>query len=113
LQLNQNSFGLTAGDPFYWGVTFSGDWSTQGTATGESELLGYNSEFTILDDFVYDPGTNTTLFEIYDPTYDGSSGVGVSIQLNGGAAPSTPAPAAVAPFSMGLLGLMRRRFRRS
>lgn len=114
LDLNQNSYGgVVTGDPFYWSVTFSGDWSVQGTSTGESELLSYNPEFTIVDDFVYDSNTNTTLFAIYDPAYDNVNGTGVSIQLNGGAAPTVPGPVALAPFSMGLLGLVRRRNRRS
>src|SRR5579862_6562371 len=97
LQLNQNSIlGVNDGDPFYWNLTLPGNWSVEGTGPGEYELLSYNADWTITNDFVYDPITNTTLFSLAMPSYDGS-GVGVSLQLNGTAAPG---PVALAPFAI-------------
>jgi hypothetical protein len=110
LDLKSNSFGGVAiGDPFYWNATFSGDWSSQGTGVGQSELLSYNPDWTIVDDFTYDSGTNLTTLTLED-AYDGS-GPGVSLQLNGASASAVPGPAAVAPFGIGLLSLLRRRRR--
>jgi MYXO-CTERM domain-containing protein len=108
LQLNSNSEGGTAaGDPFYWNAYFTGDWSSQGTGVGQSELLSYNSAdgWTLTEDFVYIPQYNVTWLQLYLPSqnYDG---VGAQVQLNGAA---TPGPAAVAPFALGLLGLVRRK----
>ena len=112
LEITSGSFGgVDAGDPFSWNLIINGDWSSQGTGTGQSELLGYDSAdgWQIGQDFVYDPTLNVTYFSLYQTAYN-NTGVGLSIQLNGSTA--TPSPAAILPFASGLLGAVARRRRR-
>ena len=66
---NNDGF-LKAGGVFDYSVTLPGNWSTQGTATGDSELVGVNPEFTVTRDFVYDRASNTTTLEVLDTNYD-------------------------------------------
>jgi MYXO-CTERM domain-containing protein len=97
-------------------LSFSGDWSDQGVGTGMSQLVSYNSAggWYIDTDFQYDSVTNTTELWLENDNYvgDGNHNVDVTVDLFGSAAASTPGPAALAPFALGLASTLRRRRKR-
>jgi hypothetical protein len=104
--IGSNTGFLKAGGAFDYAVTLPGDWSTQGTATGDSELLGLNPEFTVTKDFVFDASTDTTTLEVFNAHYDLSQpNVGLDFIVYGTPAVSEPLPS-------GQPGLSRRRSRR-
>lgn len=108
--IGTNNGFLKAGGVFDYSVTLSGDWSTQGTATGDSELLGLNPEFTIAKDFIFDAASDTTTLEVINSRYDLSHpNVGLDFIVFGAPAVSEPLPSALLLAGLGALGWMSRR----
>lgn len=66
----RNSGFLRPGGVFDYSVSMPGDWSRQGTASGEVQFIGLNPTFTIVQAFVFDPATNTTTLQIRNSAYD-------------------------------------------
>ena len=112
--IGSNTGFLKAGGAFDYAVTLPGDWSTQGTATGDSELLGLNPEFTVTKDFVFDASTDTTTLEVFNAHYDLSQpNVGLDFIVYGTPAVSEPLPSALLLAGLGALGWASRRRRAS
>ena len=112
--IGSNTGFLKAGGAFDYAVTLPGDWSTQGTATGDSELLGLNPEFTVTRDFVFDASTDTTTLEVFDAHYDLSRpNVGLDFIVYGTPAVSEPLPSGLLLAGLGALGWASRRRRAS
>ena len=108
--IGSNTGFLKAGGAFDYAVTLPGDWSTQGTATGDSELLGLNPEFTVTKDFVFDASTDTTTLEVFNAHYDLSQpNVGLDFIVYGTPAVSEPLPSALLLAGLGALGWASRR----
>jgi hypothetical protein len=108
---NNDGF-LKAGGLFDYSVTLVGDWSTQGTSTGDSQLLGLNPEFTIAKDFVFDAATDTTTLEVINRNYDLSHpNVGLDFIVYGMPAVGEPLPSALLLAGLGALGWVSRRRR--
>ena len=106
---NNDGF-LKAGGAFDYSVSLPGDWSKQGTATGDSELLGLNPEFTVTKDFIFDAATDTTTLEVFNAHYDlGHPNVGLDFIVYGTPAVSEPLPSALLLAGLGALGWMSRR----
>ena len=102
---------LKAGGVFDYSVTLPGNWSTHGTATGDSELLGVNPAFTVTQDFVFDPHSDTTTLEVLDTHYDPSHpDVGLDFIVFGSPV-SEPLPSALLLAGLGALGWVGRRRR--
>ena len=102
---------LKAGGVFDYSVTLPGNWSTQGTATGDSQLLGVNPQFTVTRDFVFDPRSNTTTLEVLDTHYDPSHpNVGLDFIVFGSPV-SEPLPSTLLMAGLGALGWVSRRRR--
>ena len=100
---------LKSGGVFDYAVTLPGNWSTQGTATGDFELLGLNPEFSITKDFTFDPASNTTTLEVLDTHYDlKHPNVGLDFVVFGSPV-SEPLTPALLLSGLGALGWMRRR----
>lgn len=112
--IGSNTGFLKAGGAFDYAVTLPGDWSTQGTATGDSELLGLNPEFTVTKDFVFDASTDTTTLEVFNAHYDlNQPNVGLDFIVYGTPAVSEPLPSALLLAGLGALGWASRRRRAS
>ena len=111
---NNDGF-LKVGGTFDYLVTMPGDWSHEGTATGDSELVGLNSDFTVKKDFVFDAATDTTTLEVLDTRYAvGKPGVGLDFRLFGAStvsAVSEPMAPAMMLAGLAALGLASRRRR--
>lgn len=110
LEFLGNNYGfLKAGGVFDYAVTLPGDWSTTGTAAGDSELLALNPEFTVTQDFVFDPASNTTTLEVRNTSYDLSHpGVGLDFIVFGSPV-SEPLSSALLMAGLGALGWLGRR----
>jgi hypothetical protein len=85
-------------------VTLSGDWSQQGTAVGESQLLSLNSGWNVTQNFIYDAQQNRTVFEAVNSNYAAATSPGLTFVLHGSEA-SVPLPAAAWLLLSGLGGL--------
>jgi hypothetical protein len=110
LEFIGSNFGfLKAGGVFDYAVTLPGDWSTAGTSTGDSELLGLNPEFKITKDFVFDPVSDTTTLDVRNTNYDLSHpDVGLDFIVFGSPV-SEPLPSALLLAGLGALGWMSKR----
>ena len=105
---NNDGF-LKAGGVFDYSVTLPGNWSTPGTSTGDSQLIGLNPEFTVTKDFVFDPVSDTTTLEVLNTDYDLShSNVALDFIVFGSPV-SEPLPSALLLAGLGALGWMGRR----
>lgn len=103
---------LKPGGLFDYSVTLPGDWSRNGTATGDSELLGLNAEFTVTKDFVFDAASDTTTLDVRSTNYDVSHpAVGLDFRLFGVSAVGEPATPALLLAGLGLMGFTIRRRR--
>lgn len=101
---------LKPGGVYDYSVTMPGDWSRSGTATGDSELLGLNPEFTITKDFVFDASTDTTTLEVLNRHYDvNEPSPGLDFKLFGVSAVSEPVSPALLLAGVAVLGLVSRR----
>ena len=116
LEFNGNNNGfLKTGGTFDYSVTLPGDWSTQGTATGDSQLLGLGAGFVVTKDFVFDPTSNTTTVEVLSTSYAaGSPNVGLNFMLYGSTAVPVdePTPTALLLAGLGAIGWIGRRRQR-
>lgn len=100
---------LKAGGVFDYSVTLPGNWSKQGTSTGDSELVAVNPEFTVTKDFVFDAASDTTTLEVLDTNYDLSHpDVGLDFVVFGSPV-SEPLPPALLLAGLGALGWMGKR----
>jgi hypothetical protein len=100
-----------AGGVFDDSVTLPGNWLTHGPATGDSELLGLIPDFTVAQDFVFDPRSNTTTLEVLDSHSD-LSHPNVNLDFIVFASPvSEPLPSARMLTGLGAMGWMSRRRR--
>ncbi len=107
--IGNNEGFLKAGGVFDYSVTLPGDWSTPGTSTGDSELVGVNPEFTVVKDFVFDPVSDTTTLEVLDTNYDLShSNVALDFIVFGSPV-SEPLSPALLLAGLGALGWVSRR----
>jgi hypothetical protein len=111
--IGNNTGFLKAGGIFDYSVTLPGNWSVHGTATGDSELLALNPEFTVTKDFLFDPLSNTTTLEVLDTHYDLiHPNVGLDFIVFGSAVASPvsePLPSALQLAGLGALGWVSRR----
>lgn len=100
---------LRAGGVFDYSVTLPGDWSTPGTSTGDSELLGLNPEFKVTKDFVFDPVSDTTTLDVRNANYDlNHPNVNLDFIVFGSPV-SEPLPSALLLAGLGALGWVGRR----
>ena len=107
---NNDGF-LKAGGVFDYSVTLPGNWSTPGTSTGDSQLVGLNPEFTVTKDFVFDPASDTTTLEVLNEDYDPAhSNVALDFIVFGSPV-SEPLPPVLMLAGLGALGWMGRRRR--
>ena len=107
--IGSNDGFVKTGGVFDYAVTLPGDWSTQGTAAGDSELLGVNIEFTVTKDFVFDPASDTTTVEVLDTNYSASR-PDVDLQfIVFGSPVSEPLPSTLLLAGLGALGWVSRR----
>ena len=114
LEYSGTQFGfLKAGGVFDYSVTLPGNWSTTGTATGDSELLSLDPDFKVTQDFVFDPVSDSTTLEVLDTSYGQSQpGVGLDFVLFGSPTPvSEPLPSALLLAGLGATGWLARRRR--
>jgi hypothetical protein len=90
-------------------VTLPGNWTRQGTSSGDHELLGVAPGFSA-PQFVYDASDNTTTVTTSDPTYAGGK-FGLDFTLFGSAVPE-PETWAMMLVGFGALGGALRSSRR-
>jgi PEP-CTERM motif len=95
---------------YYVNVFLPGNWTTEGTSTGDYDDLSWNPAFST-PTFTFDSGTNTTTISSADYTFDPSVGGGpdLTFTLIGSAVPE---PSTWAMLIMGFVGtgfMMRRR----
>lgn len=99
-------------------VSMPGDWSatSSGNVQGTHYLFGYDPDWSLTSDFVYNPATNQTVLSLFNPNYAGADsehdGPYPDFALVG---PVVPEPAEVALSAVGLTiiaaFLARRRCR--
>jgi hypothetical protein len=83
-------------------VYFPGDWTTEGTATGDYIFNGVAAGFST-PTFTYDAAYNITVVQSYDPSFLGDGGgPDLSFTLVGSAVPE---PSAWALMLVGFAGL--------
>lgn len=92
---------VDAGDPFSWALKIPGDWSSQGSGPGQSQLLSLNPGWSIVQDFVFD-GSATTLALSRDA--GGANGPGVALNIY-----AAPSPGGAMLGLLAGLGTIRRR----
>jgi len=107
---NNDGF-LKSGGVFDYSVTLPGNWSTQGTSTGDSELVGLNPEFSVTQDFIFDPVNDTTTLEVLNTDYDLSQPNLALDFMVFGSPVSEPLPSALLLAGLGALGWTSRRRR--
>jgi hypothetical protein len=108
--IGNNTGFLKAGGVFDYSVTLPGDWSRNGTGTGDSELLALNPEFSVMKDFVFDPLSDTTTLEVLNAHYDvNHPNVGLDFKVFGVSAVSEPLSPALLLAGLGLIGVAGRR----
>ncbi len=73
---------VTQGGTYVEDVQIPGDWSL-GSGVGQAQLLGINAAWAVTQNFVYNPQTNTTLFEATNNNYAAGSKPGIDILYTG------------------------------
>lgn len=95
---------------FELAIAISGNWSSLGAGANQTELLQIKPGYTIVNNFVYNPTSNQTLFRAVSNNWDGSPGAGLSFVLHGsGQAAAVPEPTTVLGAFLGGLGLYTLR----
>lgn len=97
------------GFPFHLVVDMPGNWSIQGTTTGDHNFISLNPNWTITENFVFAHGV--TEFAAQELNFQ-MDNPGLEFQLVGSPVSTTPEPSTLAMFGTGLLGLigaLRRR----
>lgn len=98
-----SSGGVIIGGQYIWQMVLPGNWSANGTNTGDHQLKAYNSSYwTITKDFLFD-GTNTTFSAYATGGYQGQN-INIDFVLYGGPVP-VPLPPSMFLLGFGLLGL--------
>jgi hypothetical protein len=104
-----NSGFLRVGGLFDFLVTMPGNWSVPGIGTGQSQLLGVNSQFAISNNFTFNATTNRTTFEAVSSSYPaGNPGVNLSFVLHGSPVPEN-GTALTLLGGLALLSILPRR----
>jgi hypothetical protein len=88
---------------YYVFVYLPGDWTTEGTATGDYILNGVAAGFPT-PTFTYDSGANTTTVETFDPSFLGNGG-GPNLSFTLVGSPVVPEPSTWAMMLIGFAGL--------
>lgn len=104
---------VRAGGQFVFSAMLPGNWSSLGTGVGQTEFLGISPDFTVTQNFSYQPATNTTVFEAINPNFNPSfPNVQAHFVLHGAPVPE-PASAVLFLFGLAALGgVCVRRSRR-
>ena len=98
---------------FTLAVLISGNWSSQGTNPGQVQFLGMNPNYTLNNNFVYNPQTNQTLFSISSNNWDGTSAdVGFILNGQGAAAAAVPEPTTMLGVGLGAIALSALRLKK-
>jgi hypothetical protein len=92
---------VDAGGRFLSSVIIDGDWSDPASHTTATYSAGY----FIDSDFVYDSGSNKTVFTIETDDYQTGTDPSISFALLGGTAGAVPEPSTWAMMSLGLAGI--------
>jgi hypothetical protein len=93
-----------AGGTFTYTLSIAGDFSAVGIGTGEHQLIGLNSLWTVTQNFAFN-GTDT-IFSAYKNNYDPTTDrIGLDYQIYGSVAP-VPLPAALPLLLSGVLGFV-------
>lgn len=96
---------IDLGGTFNVSVVLPGNFSTYGTGSGDHAGTTLDPSFSIVQNFVYDATSNTTLVSATDPNYAGNA-VDLGFTLYESPAGSVPEPSSFALFALGLLGLL-------
>ena len=99
------------GYPFALNIRIPGDWSIMGTGTGQTEFLGIDPAWSILDEFVYYPGPDLTVLTAMNAAYssDVASTPNAHFILHGTETIPTPGAILLTSLGAGLVGWLRRR----
>jgi hypothetical protein len=111
LNFNDGGFDNGSGINYFVFIHLPGNWTTQGTSTGDYELNGVAAGFST-PTFIFDSGTDTTTVSTENPDYTGGL-VGLNFTLFGSAVAGVPEPSTWAMMLAGFAGLGFLGYRRA
>ena len=94
---------------FYANVFLPGNWTTEGTSTGDYTNISWNTDFST-PTFTYDSVTNTTTVSTVDLSYDPAAGSGPQLTFTLIGSSAVPEPSIWALMLVGFAGLGFVRF---